>query len=137
MVLRTFLGLTGQMMNMEYNKYKIPISNKLLINYYNNLIKDFFKILPIFEGRDARTKLVIYSPEESYIQYNKYISNFILEIKGAYILFNDNPYFLKLLNILEGMLNSKIIEHAEIKSLVFHCIDIIKKLIEEVSEDGL
>ena len=125
-------------MDFKYGvlKYGVKISDDSLIKYYHGLIKDFFKILPIFEGRDVKTKSVIYSQEESYNQYKKYIHNFTIEICGAYHIFHEELYFLKLLNILEGMSNSKINDHAHLKSLVFHCIDITKKMIAELEKNG-
>ncbi len=110
------------------NKYDLEISEELLDKYYDNLIGDFYKILPIFEGRDIKNKEVVYTKEEAYLQFQKYISNFIVEICGGYYLFNDSMYFLKLLNILEGMYVISQEDHCKLKSLVFNCISICKKL---------
>jgi len=119
------------------NKHNIEILKETRIKYYHNLIKDFFKILPIYEGRDVRTKLIVYTAEESYNQYKKYIYNFTVEICGAYNNFHEDLCFLKLSNILEGMSNLNIDNHANLRSLVFHCIDICKKMIDTLEGDGV
>jgi hypothetical protein len=88
------------------NKYNIEMSKELLLSYYDSLIGSFYKILPISE-------------QETNEQYKKYISNFIMEICGGYYLFDENAYFLKLLNNLEYLLQIDNIEHKKIKSSVF------------------
>ena len=110
------------------NKYDLEISEETLNKYFDNLIGDFYKILPIYEGRDMKTKQVIYSKEEAHEQFVKYVKNFIVEICGGYYLFDDNMYFLKLLNILEGMCELSQDEHCKLKSLVFNCISVCKKI---------
>lgn len=102
------------------NKYNIEISTNLLLNYYDSLISNFYKILPISE-------------ESTNDQYKKYISNFIMEVCGGYYLFDESAYFLKLLNNLEYLLQIDNIEHKQIKSSVFNCINIIKKVKEEIN----
>lgn len=115
------------------NKYKIEMSKELLLDYYDSLINDCFKLLPLYEGIDFSTKRVIYSPVEAHKQYKKYLSSFITEVFGSYYMF-ENIYLLKLTNNLEGMLNIEISEHDKIKQLVFKCISIINKLKEEIKD---
>jgi hypothetical protein len=114
------------------NKYGIELSKNLLCRYYDDLIGNFYKILNIYEGRDFQTKKIIYSSEIAYVQYKKYVGNFIHEICGGYYLFDENTYFLKLLTSLESMLSIKETEHDNLKSLVFGCINTLNKLKGEV-----
>jgi hypothetical protein len=105
--------------NIIKNKYGIELSKSLLCRYYDDLIGNFYKILPIFE-------------QSTHEQYKKYVGNFIHEICGGYYLFDENTYFLKLLTNLESMLSIKETEHDDLKSLVFGCINILNKLKGEV-----
>jgi hypothetical protein len=74
-----------------------------------------------------KTKTIVYSEEEAYKQFQKYIENFTVELCGGFYLFNNDIQFLKLLNILEGLYKVNINEHEKVKKLVFHCISICKK----------
>ena len=123
------------MVTMYYkNKYNIEMPNELVVKYYDNLIKDFYKCLPIFEGCNFRNKEIIHSPEEAYKQYLKYVENFISEINGGYSLFDENVNFLRLLISLESMLLIEMNEHDKLESLVFKCINICNKLKEEIGD---
>ena len=113
---------------------KIEVSKELLIDYYNSLIGDCYKILPLYEGLDILTKKVIYSREEAYQQYKKYLVGFLNEIYGSYYML-DSIYLLKLFANLEGMLTIGLDEHDKLKSLVFKCIGIVNKLKEGVVDD--
>lgn len=120
---------------MIEGKYKLSFSKELLIDYYDNLLNDCFKLLPIYEGRDFKTKKIIYTPEEAHKNYIAYLSSFLNEICGGYYMFN-NIYFLKLMTNLSGMMSIKINEHRKLKPLVFKCINLINKLKEEIDNDS-
>jgi len=110
------------------NKYGVDISQKKMDDYNEELIGNCFKLLGIYEGRDPRTKEIIYPTEIAYEHYSKYLENLCIELWGAYLIFHESEHFLKLANTLEGMQKIKIDEHAKLKSLVFNCISLCKKL---------
>lgn len=111
-------------------KYDISITKDLWVKYCDILIGQFYKIIPIYEGVDFKSKKILYNVEEAYEQYKKYIDNFIIEMQGGYYLFSKNEYFFKLLSYIESMSQLKINEHKKLKSIVFSCINIIKKMKE-------
>jgi hypothetical protein len=110
------------------NKYNIDFSAKTLSSYFRKLTNGCFKILPLYDGLDVKTKEVIYSPEEAHEMYLKYLQNFIYEVCGGYILFNESEKFLTLLTSLESMMTIPVNEKGKLKPLVFSCINICKKL---------
>lgn len=118
--------------NVIKNKYGLEISKSLLCRYYDDLIDAYFKSLNIFEGRDFKTKQIIYNSDVAYANYRKYVGNFIHEICGGYYLFEENTCFLKLLTSVESMLLIEEDEHSELKSIVFSCINTLKKMKEDV-----
>lgn len=98
--------------------YKIKINNNDYNIYLDKLINKVFAILGIYE--DCYRK-------QLFEDYFIYLDRLCLEIKGCrYSLEKDK--FLSLYNTLLGMLNSEIMEHKRVKSLVFHCISVIKKM---------
>lgn len=113
---------------------KIELSKELLIDYYDSLIGDSFKLLPIYEGRDIKTNQIIYNENEAYDNYRKYLINFLNEIYGSYYML-DSVLLLKLLANLEGMLTIGLKEHSKLKSLVFKCIGIVNRLKEGIEVD--
>lgn len=117
-------------MEISVNEYLV-IPNYALFEYYDSLISRFFKILPIFEGKDVFTKEKIYSNDVAIENYKKYIENFIVEIYGTTKII-DNILLIRLLTILVGMEALNENEHRKVKACVFNCIDICKKLKEGV-----
>jgi hypothetical protein len=113
-------------MEILLNEY-VVIPKETLIEYYDGLINRFFKILPIFEGRDLYNKQKIYSEEVALKNYKIYITNFIIEFSGFANLIEDD-LVLRLVNILIGIENITWKDHDKLKSAVFNCIDISKKL---------
>jgi hypothetical protein len=111
------------------NKYGIEIPNELYKTYCKKLIGDFYKLLPISEGKD-KTGKIIYSEDEAYKMFQDYLKSFVYELCGAFYIFDDSEYFLTVLNIAEGMKKIQKDQHKELKSLVMKCISICKKLSE-------
>jgi hypothetical protein len=110
------------------NKYSLTFSPKTLSAYYKKLIDSYYILLPLYEGLDHKTKQVIYKSEKAHEMYLDYLGNFIHEICGGYMLFNESEHFLTLLTSLESMTTFGLNEKKKLKSLVFKCIDILKKL---------
>lgn len=58
--------------------------------------------------------------------FNSYLDRLIIEFDGIKDIF-DITIFISIVGILSGMRNKKNLTHKEVKSLVFHCISIVKK----------
>lgn len=110
------------------NKYGIVLGEDSTNSISKKLIADCFKILGIYEGKDPKTKKVIYSNENAYSHFQKYLDTFCMEIWGAYSLYGEDVNFHKLARLLEGLKLIKIEEHDKLRSRVFECIDICNKI---------
>lgn len=119
-----------------HNKYNIEIPIGIVQSYFHRLINRYFAILALYEGRSFDTKQVIYTAEEAYSMYLEYVKNFTTELCGISFLFEDNEYFLVLLAALEYLQIVKIDQHKLVKTKVFECINICKKLEMECKEYG-
>lgn len=98
--------------------YKIEIKKEELNEYLDKLINKTFAILGVYEDCDKK---------ESYNDYFTYLDRLCLELKGCSSSLEMDK-FLSLYNVLIGMANSDIMEHKKVKSLVFYCISVIKKM---------
>lgn len=58
--------------------------------------------------------------------FNSYLDRLIIEFNGIKDIF-DITIFMSIVGILNGMRSKDNLTHREVKSLVFHCISIIKK----------
>ena len=115
---------------MESNKIinEVCINSSQLDVYMNGLIGKIFAILGVYEDC---TDL------NSYDIFDSYIFRVICELRGFYRLTNSTA-FISLSSIFED-LHCKVMEdskkniedreltHKRVKSLVFHCISVIKK----------
>jgi hypothetical protein len=117
------------------NKYNIELYNFDACNYFNSLIGNFYKLLPIYEGKDVVNKNKIYTKEESYLHFQVYLSNFIIELSGGCHLFYENNQLIKLLTSLEGLRGIGINHHDEVKSVTFNCINICNKIIKKLESE--
>ncbi len=108
----------------------------LLIQYYKGLINSIYKLLPVYEGRKYKTSGIYYSSEEAYKNYQIYLNNLLVEVYGnSQFLYSENS--IKLANILRGMMQEiKIDEHDRVKRLTMECINICKKIIQDIEERG-
>ncbi len=120
-------------MTQTLDSNKVEFSESLMLKYCDILVADFFRILGVFEGREPSTKKIIYSKEQAYEHYHKYINSMFYEMSGASGNFHNNANFIKLLNILVGMKAITADEHHKLRPLVFNCISIIKKMREGIA----
>lgn len=104
----------------------------LIIKYYKGLINSIFKLIPIANGEEYKTKKIIYTPEEAFKNYQIYLSNLIVEVYGNSIFFtSDNS--IKLISILIGMIQKiQVGEQQKVKRLTIECINLCKKIIKEI-----
>jgi hypothetical protein len=110
----------------------------LLIRYYEGLINSTYKLLPLYEGRKYKTSGIYFSKEEAYKNYQIYLSNLLVEIHGNSKLFFCSNNSMRLISVLKGMIQEiQIDEHQKVKRLTMECINLCKKIIEEIegSED--
>lgn len=98
--------------------YKIELSDVELNSYLDKLINRTFAILGVYED----CSLI-----DAYENYYTYVERLALELKGCSFSLDKND-FLSLYNVLIGMANSDIMAHKKVKSLVFYCISVIKKM---------
>lgn len=98
--------------------YKVEVKDEDLNVYLDKLINKTFAVLGVYED----CTLI-----QSYDNYYTYIERLALEIKGCNLSL-DKSEFLSLYNVLIGMSNSEIMTHKKVKSLVFYCISVIKKM---------
>ena len=100
-------------MNTEYN---IEIDNKVISEYFDNLVGRFYKILPLKEGG-----------EKSYLQY---VGALIREMLGFKTLVPQIGYddrYLSLVSTLEYILKNDPSKET-VKSDVFKSINLIKRI---------
>lgn len=62
--------------------------------------------------------------------FYSYLDRLIIEFNGVKNIF-DITLFMSIVGILDGMMNKQNLTHKEVKSLVFHCISIVKKGIDK------
>lgn len=93
--------------------------NQFFLNYLNFLIGRVYKILPISEDEPVTLK--------------SYLDSLVLELLGSKDLIlklKKDASFLSLIATLQSLSENQY-EHKVIRSEVFKCIDIIKKLIDK------
>ena len=92
--------------------YKIFLRNRI------------WKLIPIYEGKDKNGTVFC---EEKVALYNfkKNLNRICTEISGGKNLNPNNPRYVELLNILEGMRGYDTGMHDEVKDVVYYCCDIL------------
>lgn len=111
---------------MVYNISGIEVSGKTLNKYLDTLINKVFAILGVYEDCEEIN---------DFYTYDTYLDRVITELTGGYYVIGFNN-FVSLVNILTGIKYSEELSHKRVKSLVFHCISIIKKMKVEDGEDN-
>lgn len=101
----------------------VPVSEKLLQNYFQSLVNRFFKILPIRE-----------SGEETLIVYMRSLQCELLGCKGLLPILNENSQFLTLASILQYLIDTPDCPVKDVKREVFRAIHICNHLKENYRE---
>lgn len=94
-----------------------PIDGEMVSRYFKSLVNHFFKILPIRENEEGSLAV--------------YVRGMQVELEGFRSLIptiRDNPDFLRLLSILQYLLDHPECETREVKREVFHGISLINRL---------
>lgn len=97
-------------------------------NFYNNTpsekINEYFK----YSINRVYALLGMYEDNQDFKDIHCYLRRIIIEFKGLTGLY-DEKEIISLINILNGIEdNIEELNHSEMKSLVFHCISILKKM---------
>lgn len=98
--------------------YEITLTQSEYNQYLERLINRVFAILGVYE--DCCEK-------NCFDDYFTYLNRLCMELKGCTFSLKKE-YVLSLYNLLVGMSCSEAIEHKQVKSTVFHCISVIKKM---------
>lgn len=93
------------------------IDQKVLSNYFRNLVNLFFKILPIREAN-----------EESLTTYMQSLQAELLGCKGLVNAIQGDASYLTLLSILQYLIDNPDCSVKEVKREVFRAISICNKL---------
>lgn len=102
---------------MEYNINDITITKEDFVKYINTSINKLFALLGIYEDCESNN---------NFDNYTIYLNRILTEFNGIYYLCGSVP-FMSIVGILKGMSEFKELDHKKVKSLVFHCISILKK----------
>lgn len=94
-----------------------PVTEELLCNYFDCLVNQFFKILPMRENGEDSLPIYMQSLQTELLGCQELIS----------ALHND-PSYLELLSILQYLINRPECPVASVKREVFKCISICNKL---------
>lgn len=97
--------------------FGIPVDANLLRNYFNNLVNQFFKILPMRENN-----------EDSVITYMQSLQIELLGCKDLIPEVRDNSLYLTLLSILQYLIENPDCSIPTVKREVFRAISICNKL---------
>jgi hypothetical protein len=100
-------------------KYGSTIDKKDLIEYFEMLRTNIWKLLPI---RD-----------HEFDTLETYFNSLMLELCGGNKLIVNDKYFIQLINNLESLLDCE--NQDKFKSQVFKCTDICKKIIKNIKEE--
>lgn len=118
-------------MSITLRRYNVNLPNDRVLDYLKKLPGKFFKILPIYEGRDFYTKEITIDAIQAHKDYLKYLDSLILDISGAYLLLPENSKMFEMLTILKGLTTVEIGEHDKLKPQVFKCVDSCKQILND------
>lgn len=100
-------------------------TDKVVSKYLDELINRVYKILVLYEDSNEGI--------------NKYMDSLLIELGGMYAISEDISQNSKYISIvmtlasIQVLIKNNDIKHSSIKSEVFKCINLIKKVREELS----
>lgn len=100
--------------------YKLKLSEDEAAYYSQKSINKLFAILGIFEECEE---------DNDMSTFHTYLDRLILEFSGVKDVF-DICTFISIVGILSGLRDKEQLTHKEVKSIVFHCISLVKKGID-------
>ena len=95
----------------------IPISTKLMCNYFKTLVNHFFKILPIRESEDDSLPVYLHSLQVE-----------LLGCEGFVPTLSENASYMTLLSILQFLIDNPGAPVGDVRREVFRAISICNKL---------
>ena len=104
----------------------IQIPTPLYNSYLDGIVGKIFKLLPIYENCEL-------SLDKDFYPFLSHLDKLTIQLKGSDILF-ENSIFIELTSTLYGMKEIENTNKKKMKSLVFHCIDIVGKLKKEMTD---
>ena len=110
------MGDGRKFMSFYINGVEIPTSTYNA--YIRQSINKIFKILPIYEDCEAQNDFKFYV---------SYLDKLIVMFTGSEILF-EQADFINLISTLKGMQQIQDLNQQQVKSIVFHCIDLLDRL---------
>ena len=99
---------------MMYNFNKIQFTDDDIQYYIDCSVNKLYATLCVFEDCEKKS---------DYETYHIYLKRLITEFTGIYNIFDVNVF----LSILNGMILEENPKHKDVKSLIFHCISLLKK----------
>lgn len=102
---------------MDYKTIKDKITEQDIDFYINSSINKLFAILGIYEDCEKNN---------NFDGYYTYLSRILTEFSGFDKIFEMN-FYISIISILMGMEEDKEPNHKKVKSMVFHCISLVKK----------
>lgn len=103
------------------------ITREELLNHLEErMMKQIFKLLPIYEGKGFYDE-VIATPLEALSNYHQQIVVIETELQGM-SNFSDIDMFKDLVFLVSGMKNFSIGQHEEVKTCVFRAMNLCKQI---------
>lgn len=102
---------------MMYNFNKMQFTDDDIQYYIDCSVNKLYATLCVFEDCEKRS---------NFETYHIYLKRLITEFTGIYDIF-DISVFLSVVGILNGMILEEDPKHKDVKSLIFHCISLLKK----------
>lgn len=103
---------------MQTNKIS-QIEKSVYEAFIEDIIGKTFKILPIWE--DCETE------KENFESFNSYLDKLITMLLGSNYIHKEEKIY-SVLVMLKGMQQREDLTQRKVKSIVFHCIDLLKKV---------
>lgn len=109
----------GRLVTLNYNINDVLINEEDLNVYLNLLVNKLYAILGVYEDCEE---------SDSFDNFYVYLNRVLCELKGCSKIL-DLTDFMSLTFILSGLEDHEL-THRNVKSIVFHCIGIVKKNIK-------
>lgn len=100
----------------------------ILMYLENRMIKQIFKLLPIYEGKGYYDDTVA-TPVEALSNFYQELTIIVTELQGMDNFVNED-IFRDLIFLINGMKNYTIGQHEEVKTCVFRAINLCKQIVK-------
>lgn len=100
-----------------YNYNNVTFTDEDIQYYIDCSVNKLYATLCVFEDCEKKS---------DFETYHIYLKRLITEFTGIHSMFNVSVY-LSIVGILNGMILEEDPKHKDVKSLIFHCISLLKK----------